>query len=156
MKPNQATKIFILTTLILTLTLPLAFTILGNQTPEEAGAQHVNWRSNGTYLLKTDNPHSIQAYYQDVGMTPLILPTRMEFEDMQETCLALGEHWRPLGHILLSDYGGEDPFPFELCYFTAPNPDWVAKIKCANLGLGLIENKRLQREIVCGRQPGSS
>ena len=86
----------------------------------------------------------------------MILPTRMEREDMREHCLALGEFWRPLGHVLIPDSRDGKPFQLELCYYTAPNPGRMARMKCANLGLTLLENRTVQREIVCGLRRASS
>ena len=86
----------------------------------------------------------------------MILPTRMEWEDMREHCMALGEHWRPLGHVMIPMSRNEKPFQFELCYYTAPNPNRMASMKCAKLGLALLANRAVQREIVCGLRRASS
>lgn len=118
--------------------------------------RHENRQPNGTYVLTTDDPRSIQAYYQDVGVGLLMLPTRMEWEAMRETCLALGEYWRPLGHVLIPGPRNGRSYPLELCYYTAPNTDHIASMKCANLGLALLENRPVQREIVCGLRWASS
>ena len=83
------------------ITLPAMGVSARPKNPPAQLIRHENRQPDGTYVLTADDPRSIQAYYQDVGVGPLILPTRMEWEDMRETCLALGEYWRPLGHVLI-------------------------------------------------------
>ncbi len=109
-----------------------------------------NRQPDGTYVLTTNNLRSIQAYYRDVGAGRLFLAGAQETAAMRETCLTLGRDWRPLGHVNLPDSKGEGSYPLSLCYYSAPNPDSLARAKCANLGLALRENRREAHEIVCG------
>lgn len=125
--------------------------LAGSATATEGreGATWDNWRPDGTYVLKTNDLRSIQAYYRDVGMGPLRIARDGGSADMRETCLLLGKDWRPLGHVPVPRDGGREPWKFELCYYDAPNPDELAQAKCANLSLALQENRRARREIVC-------
>lgn len=109
----------------------------------------INWRPAGTYVLDTLDRESIRAYYRDVRMGPLILTRQGRYEAMRETCLLLGEHWRPLGYVEIPNERRGRTYEMELCHYAAANPEHLARAKCANLGMALLENRPHRREIVC-------
>lgn len=113
---------------------------------------HVNWKSGGRYVLVTNDFRSIQAYYQDVGVGPLLPAGAEDAADLRESCLTLGKDWRVLGYVLLPVYRSDKTYRLDLCYLDAPNSLEMAAAKCANLGLRLEENRPARREIVCGRE----
>lgn len=123
--------------------------VAGADTKDAVMTPGRNWRPDGTYRLVTNDPRSIQAYYRDVGVGPLTLPTPAQYEDMRELCLTLGKLWRPLGLVDIPGDKGGPATPMELCYYAGPNPPQIAALKCANLGLALRENRAARREIVC-------